>query len=108
MRSMSACPSCGQKIATPSLFNLQGCAEFVCPHSKALWEAKAPRSTMLAVMMTFLFGLGREGRIFEVAAVVFAVVVFTTFLIEAMHPQLRFKKPRPEPSIRLNIVENQQ
>jgi hypothetical protein len=90
------------------MFNLQGWAEFVCPHCKARLEAKAPRSTMLAVMMTFLFGLGREGRIFEVVAVVFAVLFFTIFLIEAMHPQLRFKKPLPEPAIRLNIAENQQ
>ena len=58
-------------------------------------------------MMPLLFGLGREGRIFEVFAIVFAVGAFTVFLIEAAHPQLRFKKPLPEAEIRLNIAENE-
>jgi len=88
------------------MFNLQAWAEFVCPHCRARLEAKAPRSTMLAAMMTLLFGLGREGRTFEVIAVVFAVAAFTIFLIEAMHPQLRFKKPLPEPAVRLNIADH--
>jgi len=99
------CPSCSLNIATPSMFNLPGWAEFVCPHCRARLEAKAPRSTMLAAMMPLLFGLGREGRIFEVIALVFTVVVFTIFLIEAMHPQLRFKKPLPEPAVRLNLAD---
>ena len=89
------------------MFNLQGWAEFACPHCRARLEAKPPRSGMLAVMMPLLFGLGREGRIFEVVAIVFAIGVFTVFLMEAAHPQLRFKKPLPEPAIRLNIAEDQ-
>jgi len=88
------------------MFNLQGWAEFVCPHCGARLEAKTPRSTMLAVMMSFLFGLGLEGRIFEVVVIVFAITVFTVFLIEAAHPRLRFKKPLPKPQIRLNIAGN--
>lgn len=62
---------------------------------------------MLGVMMPLLFGLGREGRIFEVVAIVFAIGVFTVFLMEAAHPQLRFKKPLPAAEIRLNLAENE-
>lgn len=85
------------------MFNLQGWAEFVCPHCRTRLEAKAPRSTMLATGMPLLFLLGREGRIFELIAVVFVLATLTAFIVEAMHPQLRFKKPLPEPAIRLNI-----
>ena len=108
MASMSKCPTCRQEIATPGMFNLLGWAEFACPHCRSRLEAKAPSSTSLAVMMTLLFGLGRESRIFEVIAVVFVVVVFALFLIEAMHPRLRLKKPLPAPAIRLNIAGNEQ
>jgi hypothetical protein len=59
---------------------------------------------MLAATMPFVFGLGRAGRVFEVVAILFAVGVFAGFIIEAMHPQLRFKKPLPAPGIRLNIA----
>ena len=106
MIAMSACPSCGKKIATPSMFNLPGWAEFVCPHCGARLEAKTPRSTMLAVMMSFLFFFGLVPRILEVVVIVFAITVFTVFLLEATHPQLRFKKPRTKPQIRLNIAGN--
>jgi len=88
------------------MFNLQGWAEFVCPHCRARLEAKAPRSGMFALLMVSLFGLGREGRVFEVVAIVFAIGVITAFLIEAAHPQLRLKKRLPEPAIRLNIAED--
>jgi len=90
------------------MFNLQAWAEFVCPHCRARLEAKAPRSTPFAVLMTLLFGLGRQGHIFEVIAVAFMVVFFAMFITEAMHAQLRLKKPLPEPAIRLNIFDNQQ
>ena len=101
---MSKCPSCAQTIATPSMFNLQGWAEFVCPHCRARLEARPPRSTMLAATMPFVFGLGLAGRVFEAVAVIFAIGTFTAFLLEATHPQLRFKKPLPVPAIRLNIA----
>ena len=86
------------------MFNLAGWAEFVCPHCRARLEAKPPRSTMLAAIMPLVFGLGLAGRLFEVIAIIFAIGIFTAFVIEAIHPQLRFKKPLPEPTIRLNIV----
>lgn len=59
---------------------------------------------MLAVMMPLLFGLGREGRIFALIGILCVVAFFAVFLVEAVHPRLRFKKPLPEPSIRLNIA----
>jgi len=90
------------------MFNLPGWAEFVCPDCGARLEAKAPRSAMLASMMPFLFLLGRYGRTLEVIAIMFALAAFTVFLLEAMHPQLRFKKPLPKPAIRLNIAGQQQ
>ncbi|HWC15422.1 MAG TPA: hypothetical protein VG498_00315 [Terriglobales bacterium] len=101
---MSKCPSCGQQIATPSMLSLRGWAEFVCPQCRARLEAKTPRSTMLGILMPIFFFLGREGRIFEITAVAFMVATFTCFIIEAWRPQLRFKKPLPEPEIRLNLV----
>jgi len=101
---MSKCPSCGQQIATPSMFNLQGWAEFTCPQCHARLEAKAPRSTMLAAVMPIFFVLGRQGRVFEGIALAFVFATFTAFIVEAMRPQLRFKKPLPEPEIRLNLA----
>lgn len=105
---MSICHNCGREIATPSMFNLQAWAEFVCPHCGARLEAKPPRSTMLGVLIPFAALLGHQGRAFEVVAVIVMVAVFVVFLRQASRPQLRFKKPLPEPGIRLNIAGNQQ
>ena len=86
------------------MFNLQAWAEFVCPQCQARLEAKAPRSTMLGAVMPIFFVLGRQGRVFEGVAIAFVFAALTAFMIEAMRPQLRFKKPLPEPEIRLNLA----
>ena len=86
------------------MFNLQGWAEFTCPQCHARLEAKAPRSTMLGAIMPIFFVLGRQGRVFEGIAIAFMLGTLTAFILEAMRPQLRFKKALPEPEIRLNLA----
>jgi hypothetical protein len=58
--------------------------------------------------MGCLFVLGRQGHVFEVIAVAFAALTFVLFMLESVHPQLRAKKPLPQPLIRLNIAGDQQ
>lgn len=90
------------------MFNLQAWAEFTCPNCRARLEAKPPRSTPLVVPMACLFVLARQGHVFEVIAVAFAALTFVLFMLESAHPQLRAKKPLPQPHIRLNIAGDQQ
>jgi len=86
------------------MFNLQGWAEFTCPQCRARLEAKAPRATVMGAVMPIFFVLGRQGRIFEGIAIALVAATLAAFIIEAMRPQLRFKKPLPQPEIRLNLA----
>ena len=65
---------------------------------------KPPRSFVLGPLMAPLFLLARQGRVFEVIAIVYSVVTVMLMLFECSRPKVRLrKKPLPEPAIRLNI-----
>jgi hypothetical protein len=65
---------------------------------------KPPRSFVLGPLMAPLFVLARQGRVFEVIALIFALATIFLLVLESVRPQVQLrKKPLPKPTIRLNI-----
>lgn len=101
---MAACPTCGHDVRTPFFLDLEGWAHLVCPDCKARLEMKPPRFALFGPVMVPLFILGRNSRVFEIIAFVFASATMFLMLVESLRPKIRLRtKPLPKPSIRLNI-----
>jgi hypothetical protein len=101
---MATCPACNHEVATPFFLNVDGWRHLVCPHCKARLEMKPPRSFVLGPLIAPLFVLARQGRVFEVIALVFAFATIFLLLLESVRPKVQLRKrPLPKPTIWLNI-----
>ncbi len=101
---MAKCPVCDHDVATPFFYNLEAWSQLACPQCKARLEMKPPRSGALAILMGPAIVLARQGRVFEVLAVVFLVVTALLVLLESMRPRVRLRLKRlPKPGISLMI-----
>jgi hypothetical protein len=101
---MTTCPVCKRSLSAPSVLNLSGWRNLVCPHCKSRLEMKPPRSFLLGILVAPLFVLAHFGRTQAIIAFVYLFVTIFLLLFESLRPKVRLrKKPLPEPSIRLNI-----
>jgi hypothetical protein len=101
---MATCPACNHDVATPFFLNLDAWRWLVCPNCKARLEMKPPRSVVLGPLVAPLFLLARQGRVFEVIAFLFMFATIFFLLLESIRPKVQLrKKPRPKPTIQLNI-----
>src|SRR5215468_7241616 len=101
---MATCPTCNHDVPTPFFLNLDGWRWLVCPHCQARLEMKSPRSVALGPLLVPLSVLARQGRVFEVIALMFTLAIIFLLLLECVRPKVQLrKKPLPKPTIRLNI-----
>jgi len=98
---MANCPACDHDVRTPFFLNLDGWTHLQCAHCKARLEMRPPRSFVLGPLMAPLFVLARQGRVFEVIALVYAFATMFLVLLESIHPNR--KRPLAKPAVWLKI-----
>jgi hypothetical protein len=101
---MAKCPACDHEVRTPFFLDLDGWTHLRCAQCEARLELKPPRSFLLSPLMTPLFILARQGRIFEGIALVFAFATIFLVLLESSRPEVRLRtRPLAKPEVRLDI-----
>jgi DNA-directed RNA polymerase subunit RPC12/RpoP len=101
---MAKCPTCDHEVRTPFFLDLDGWRHLRCPQCKAQLEMKPPRSFVLGPLMAPLFVLARQGRIFELIALLFAFATIFLLLLESTRPKLRLRtRPAAKPDVWLKI-----
>jgi hypothetical protein len=108
---MSKCPGCGAEVATPFVFNLEGCSKMACPNCKARLGVGPLRSLPLTIIVLSLVSGSSLHLLGHTAGVRLAGVAFVLsignalfMLWEFAHPRLRLRKrPKPDPETVLNL-----
>jgi len=100
---MSTCPSCQQKISTPTTLDLAAWAKFQCPQCEARL-VNAPTRPIALFLMLIAFGLLTRLELID-PIVVIALALFTIAiqLYKTIYPRLQLKPPPPEPEITLHL-----
>jgi hypothetical protein len=101
---MAKCPTCDQRVRTPSFFNIDAWGHLRCSHCKARLEMKPLRSFLLGPLVPPLFVLARQGRIYEDIAFVYMFGTIFLILLECGHVKLRLRKrPLAKPEVWLKF-----
>src|SRR5258706_14178592 len=103
---MAKCPSCAHDVHSPFFFDLDAWTHLACPQCKARLEMKAPRSFLMAPLMSHLFVLALKGPTFENLDFAYSAVTIILVFCASFNPNVKLRqKPCLQTDVRLNMTD---